>query len=510
VEKKQKKAKHNPINMSESPSTTREILKRTRYNFRTVLNRSIAIIGLLALMALACMSSGINPVNTPTSDPIPLPETDLIYKAEIAFWAQVPEDTPTGDMVYLVILDEVTGLPYNQEQLEMIRVDATHYWISVQAEIGSVIKYYYQHSGSTAAVAQEFTTRGEPVRYRIYYVDGPGEIVDIISRWGDTLSIKPTGRIIGSVFESGTGIPLPNILILAGGHQVLSASDGSFIITGLPSGKHQIVGYALDGSHTPYKHFAIVGENSATPVNLEMAKMPHTDVTFIITAPEDTTPGIPIRFACNLFQFGNTFADLGGGISGHAVQMPILTPIGDGRYSLTLKLPAGIDIRYKYTLGDGFWNAEREQDGSYIVRQLVIPYDGTPLLVEDKIETWYSTTQSPIWFDVTVPENTPPEDHVSIQFYLYDWMAPLPMWPAGENRWAFQLISPTNIGGDLLYRYCRNGQCGGNSAVATENLITPRYINSNLSVTQIATDQIESWQMLTSPTECPYSTSSPA
>ena len=67
---------------------------------------------------------------------------------------------------------------------------------------------------------------------------------------------------------------------------------------------------------------------------------------------------MPIRLAGNLYQLGDTFGDLQGGLSTVATRMPVLAPLPDGRYSITLALPAGADIRYKYTLGDGFWNAE--------------------------------------------------------------------------------------------------------------------------------------------------------
>jgi hypothetical protein len=62
--------------------------------------------------------------------------------------------------------------------------------------------------------------------------------------------------------------------------------------------------------------------------------------------------------AGNLLQFGNTFSDLRGGLSTVADRMPVLTPLPDGRYSVSLFLPAGAHLEYKYTLGDGFWNSE--------------------------------------------------------------------------------------------------------------------------------------------------------
>ena len=96
-----------------------------------------------------------------------------------------------------------------------------------------------------------------------------------------------------------------------------------------------------------------------------MKPAPLVKVTFTVTVPQENVVGVPIRLAGNLYQTGNTFADLVGGISTIASRMPLLTLQSDGRYTLTLSLPAGTDFRYKYTLGDGFWNSEQTSEGSF-------------------------------------------------------------------------------------------------------------------------------------------------
>ena len=88
-----------------------------------------------------------------------------------------------------------------------------------------------------------------------------------------------------------------------------------------------------------------------------------------MSVPSGTPPVVPIRFAGSLYPLGNTFATLNGGMSSLAANMPVLNPLPDGRYTLVLDLPVGADIRYKYTLGDGFWNAEHNADGSFRLRQ---------------------------------------------------------------------------------------------------------------------------------------------
>ena len=117
---------------------------------------------------------------------------------------------------------------------------------------------------------------------------------------------------------------------------------------------------------------------NTTPVNFTMTPAQMVNVIFTISFPANTIQNAPIRLAGNLYQLGNTFGDLQGGLSTVTTRMPLLSPLPDGRSTLSLMLPAGADIRYKYTLGDGFWNAEHSTDGAFVVRQLIVPASSTP------------------------------------------------------------------------------------------------------------------------------------
>jgi hypothetical protein len=176
-----------------------------------------------------------------------------------------------------------------------------------------------------------------------------------------------------------------------------------------------------------------------------------------VTVPDSTVPGVPVRIAGNILQLGNTFADLLGGVSVSPDRMPVMRLQPDGRYAVTLALPAGAHIQYKYTLGDGYWNAEHKADGTWNLRELIVPE--TETVFQDTVLSW-AAGDSPILFEVNVPAVTLPSDIIYIQFNVFGWMEPLPMWPLGRNRWAYKLYSPLNILGSFSYRYCRNGQCG--------------------------------------------------
>ncbi len=387
--------------------------------------------------------------------------------------ADTDEETgqPAGDAIvqeiYFSLLDEVTGLALNAQnfQMQLVPSDVITstpgtqiYVVSLPMKIGSVIKYRYEHQSGAVRVSEHLGD-GSPVRYRLFYVQNPGEVRDVVSRWTDSTFERPVGRIRGLVTDETSGQPIPNLLVTAGGSQSTTTADGTFLLNGLPSGVHNLVAYSRDGAYQIFQQGAQVAEGSMTPAEIKLKPAKMVNVIFVVSLPKETPPIVPVRLAGNLYQLGNTYASLDGGMSSLAVNMPVLSVLPDGRYSVTLSLPAGADIRYKYTLGDGFWNAEHTLGGAYVLRQLIVPEDN--VVIEDTVETWLASSANILTFDVTAPQETPAGDFVAIQFNpLFGWTEPLPMWALGNNRWAYILFSPVNLPGNFSYRYCRNGLCG--------------------------------------------------
>lgn len=392
------------------------------------------------------------------SDEIPLPET------EVSFRVTVPENTPGDTTVYLTLVDEVTGLALNAEQYPMQplaqeegETSTRQYAINLVLPVHSVIKYRYERQAGGVTVA-EHLSGGEPVRYRLYAVEGPGVVEDVVSRWTDTAFTYSTGRIMGQATDAGSGQPLANLLVSAGGAQTFTSADGSFLLEGLPPGVHNLVIYALDGAYRTFQQGALVSPGSTTPAPVALEAAPVVNVMFVVQVPEGTPPVVPLRMAGNLAPLGNTFATLAGGGSVLPSRMPVLNALPDGRYTVTLALPAGADLRYKYTLGDGFWNAEHAEDGEFVLRQLIVPEQEA--VIEDVVASWQTSSRPPLVFDVRVPESTPPGEQISIQFHpIFGWNEPLPMWRLGPDRWAYALYGPLNLPGELTYRFCRNNQC---------------------------------------------------
>ena len=379
---------------------------------------------------------------------------DTTPLVEVVFSVSVPVETPSNSSIYLDILDEVTGLALNTHRYPMEYSGEGKFELTINSRVGSILKYRYALENSP--ISLEKNSSGESVRYRVYYVESPAIVEDRVTSWSGSPYAGETGRIQGYVSDA-TNSPLPDILVTAGGKQTITAADGSFLIEGLLPGTHNLTAVSLNGNYEPFQQGALIAEDSTTPANIQLAGRRSVNMTFVISLPEGIIKGVPVRMVGNLYSFGNTYADLAGGVSTVSSRAPLMEHQEDGTYKLTVALPEGTDFRYKYSLGDGFWNSELDEQGQFEVRQLIVPSEDT--VIQDEIAGLQREGYAPFTFRVYVPENTPASDVISIQFNPYGWTEAIPMWPIGENEWFYVLYSPLHMTGQVSYRYCRNDQC---------------------------------------------------
>ncbi len=427
--------------------------------------------------------------NSSTSEPL----------AEITFDVTLPANTPASAKLSLEVLDEVTGLALNPSRYSMTASADGRYSVKLAFASGSLVKYRYIREGTPPAI--EYDSTNQQIRYRIYRVNGPDQVQDIIAAWNDQAFSGETGRIRGQAVDAKTNSPIPNLMVSAAGVSALTASDGSFLLEGIPVGTHNLAATSLDGQYATFQQGATVAAGATTPAMIALSPNSMVTVQFVVKPPEGSVAGIPIRMVGNLFSLGNTFSDLSGGMSVIASRAPLLSLRDDGSYSIQLTLPAGFDLRYKYTLGDGFWNGELTSSGNYFTRQLIVPLADTT--IQDQITTWTSGSEAPINFTVTVPENTPATDSVSIQFNPFGWMEPIPMWPLGNHQYTYILYNPMSVLGNVGYRYCRNEQCGVADNVDTAGPASAGKTFATSSTVQTFEDTVTAWrwwQTLSDPT----------
>jgi hypothetical protein len=462
---------------------------------RSVFSRRILLFAIiLALSSQACAISLIEwpifPTAGPTTPGVPTgPTATALPRAEVTFTVRLPEPLPANEVLAVSILDEVTGLALNAVDYQMTGIDAITYTAKLAIPDQALLKYRYVRRGP--ARINEDTNSDANIRYRMLHVSGPTHVVDTLNSWTDKTVGTMSGSIFGTVVNADSGTPIPDILVTAGGVQTLTDSAGRFQLTGLRGGTHNFVAYALDGTFQTFQQGATVAENQSTQVDIRLGPAQLVNVIFTVSVPAGTQPGVPLRLAGNLLQLGNTFSDLRGGLSTVADRMPVLTPLPDGRYSVSLFLPAGADIEYKYTLGDGFWNSEFTSTGQYATRHLIVPPQNT--MVEDAVQSWQTGPNAPILFEVTVPPNTPVGDIIYIQFNPYGWTPPIPMWPTGTNKWAYKLYGPLNIIGAFGYRYCRNAQCDSADDAQTAGEASRGHTVTSSIAPQDILDTVNEW-----------------
>ena len=437
------------------------------------------------------LGEGANASATQAADDASASQTQ-VPSAETRFTVHIPTPLKDGDVLAISILDEVTGLAFNAENHPLQAVDAQTYTISLPLPLNALIKYRYIIVGGTRT--QESTSDNFPVRYRLYKVAGVGEIDDAVSSWTGQNFAGATGDIQGIAIDSVSNLPIPNLMINVSGVQTLTDSAGAFVLKGVLPGLHRLTAYSLDGAYLFFQQGAQVEANLITPVQVHVRPAQMVNVTFIAELPSNTVAGAPVHFAGNLLQLGNTFGDLGGGMSVLPSQMPTLSLAGDGTQRITLQLPVGTDLRYKYTLGDGFWNAEHKSDGTHNTRHLIVPE--TDITVNDKVETWKAGASSAIAFDLNVPANTPAGDVIYIQFSPHEWTPPIPMWSMGNNHWTYKLYGPFDTIKHFGYRYCRNAQCGSADDFTTKgNTSIGKQITASI-LPQSHRDEVKKWAWL--------------
>ena len=425
--------------------------------------KKIFAFALLGILLAGCANTG----QSTSSSSVQLPES-----VEITFSALLPENHPSGELVLFTLLDDITGLDFNPQRSEMHDSGENSVSITISVPTGTLVKYRYTRVSAGGNV-DEIGANGEGIAYRVYLVDGPGHVAhDMVAAWQDLPLSLETGQVSGRITESGSGTPMANFVVVAAGQQTRTDADGHFFIPGLPQGLHNIVVLSPTGSYLPFQQGALVAANSETPATITMSPSQTANVTFLVKPPADNPAGAPIFLSGNLEVLANR---------------SVLATQADGRYAVSMQLPVGVDIRYKYTLGDGFWNAEHTGSGSFQLRQLIIPAGSTSLVIEDSAESWAAGSSAPIQFNLGAPDTG---NLVYIQFKLLDWTSPLPMWPLGGGNWTYTLYSPTNFAAALEYRYCLDAACTNLEASPGQ----PRSVAGNKDELQTVNDQVESWQ----------------
>jgi hypothetical protein len=409
---------------------------------------------LILLLLSSCTgkeeTSDIPTPSSSPSSPSSLPVSDVVITVN------PPEGTGEDSDLALILLDEVTGWAQNTTAIPMTMLEDGRWQVSLQPTTRSLLRYRYVRR--SPGVVQEAGTDGDPVQNRTLYISGPIQVEDQIATWVGTPYSGEMGRVTGRLVDTQSGEPLREMIANIAGKTVFTDGMGNFRVDRLVPGLHTITAFSPDGSYSPAQQGAIVEANSTTPAEMSLIPANSVQVTFEVIVPGSTIEGTPVRIAANLRQFGHLFTQLPGGITNALGLMPILSEIDPTHYQYIANLYSGTHFRYKYTLGDGLINAERDELGAVVTRDLIVPEED--VVIEDTIASWEGEGQGNVLFWLDVPAETPPSDIVSLQLFPQTPTTPIPMWKIGDRQWFYTVYNYPGSEGAVGYRYCRNQQCG--------------------------------------------------
>lgn len=384
------------------------------------------------------------------------------------------------------LFDEVSGMLYNLKRYPLTRQADGKFQATILLPENASLRYRYVMTAPIEGAEQK--ADGSPVGYRVVFVQKNNIINDLISGWPNSPYSGETADLTGIVHDGKSNQPLPDILINIAGYQTFTDMTGRFVLHDLPVGAHLLSAVSIDGSHMTFQQQANLIAGLSTPAVIKLTPLPEIKVTLNL-APLKDAVGAPVRIATNYAQGGAIFQDSIEDTL--ASRMPLMARNENGSYSLELTMHAGNVLRYKYTLGNGVINAERDKSGLLLLRMVTLPDHDVTL--SDKIATWRINDQAPVTIIAQAPPSTPPEDSVSIQFISNQKHETIPMWSMGNGQWMILYFGNPNSE-PVFYRFARNDQADLSvDPASSANPYQIVFTNKNAQ-----THQIENWSSLDS------------
>jgi hypothetical protein len=144
------------------------------------------------------------------------------------------------------------------------------------------------------------------------------------------------------VRDAVTGLAAPGIVVGTAGMRTLTDTSGYYLLSGVPTGKQNLVAFDMNGNYRPFLQEAIVADGQDTPADLSLSPAPKVTVSFHLYVPQaEMPPGAQIRMAGNLLMLGNTFQPGAASTMIEPGRAPLMTMLNDGTYLLSLSMPVG-------------------------------------------------------------------------------------------------------------------------------------------------------------------------
>ena len=368
----------------------------------------------------------------------------------VRFTAQAPHPLEQNQSLALVLLDNLGGVEVFHSYA-MQADGPTSFSVSLPFQQGSLIRYRYALAGQTTV--QESTSDGSAPAERWLFINGNLTINDQISAWQGQPEAGDRGVIVGTISETDSRQPLPGIVVSCNGMSTSTASDGGFMLADLPVGDCNLVAFSASGETSTFQQLAHVSAGMFTQANLSLVKRNSVQLSFVAHLGPDENLGRqePLRMVTNL-----PLVD-----APDLSNFSMVSPSQGQDYFLTLNLPAGFDLHYRFTSGNAIWGAEHGTQDDLSTREIIVPEQ--PAVVEDWVGPLYPQGTLPVRIHLRSSAQLPLKDVVSLQAAPFgeSWQSAVPMTKLADGTWALT-ISPSEASpSEISYRFCRNNACGG-------------------------------------------------
>lgn len=410
------------------------------------------------------------PTTTPTSTsplistPEPLDPVSVATR-DVTFRVKVPENTPSDEQVYLLIL---SFLDWSWTQHVPLMNEGNGMWSgSTSVEEGALVRYVYDRWDEQTWGDPFKDTRegyGETVKIENRYLlvtSDTEEVSDVIETWNDLRAPAATGVLMGVVEDVATGEPLMDTNISIGGVHIATDYDGRFKLTGIAAGEQRVTVYRTNGDYSPTSLVADVPEGEGADLRISMDAAAPVEVTFDVMLPEDTPPEAEIKLVGSVVQAGAILVSPNYPYTGSDFRLPSLERVAPDRAVGTLTLHEGTYLQYYYSIGTSSHGQEfREGDGDALFRSLIVPAEEEAITRHEQVESWRSPGAVRVTVRVTVPSNTPADVPLAVHMGPTHWMT-----QTGPDEWTFYFHGFP--GNELRYRYLLGASETGRDGTAS-------------------------------------------
>jgi len=396
---------------------------------------------------------------------------------------QVPPNTPAGDAIWM----RVDPFKTDERSVKMSPVaGSSGLWqASITAPAGTIFRYFYFRNEDWGKTEQYAAFQSFFPSLREVVIANGATVTESIAQWMDTPAVSNSTGIITGVASDETGNPLTGIWVSAGPHQVMTFSDGTYAIEGVPAGLCPVTFLAENGEYRATMVTATVVAGRTVTQNVTMRSAAMSMVRFNVRVPSATPSGAVPRLTGDTYQLGIEQLYVPPDIT----RVPDMTPAGSNQWTYSIQLGNGTCVNYAYTLGYWARNNERDSGGSAVSRSLCV---NGPTTVNDTVAAWKSPAQVPVSLNVVSP--TGAEDALYLSTADdFGGSAALKMWRTGAGKASYTLY--VNASSVLQYRYVRNGDHFSPEIIGGQDAVSNTYRSLSVGVSGASSnDTIAAWR----------------